>query len=46
MANPRPLHAVAEVGYWVGLAARGRGVATRALRLLARRLFEVGVEHV
>lgn len=31
---------VAEVGYWVAPAARGRGVATAAVRLLARWLFE------
>ena len=42
-----PLQAVAEVGYWVGRAARGRGVATRAVRLLARWLFdEVGIARV
>jgi RimJ/RimL family protein N-acetyltransferase len=28
-------HGVCEVGYWVGKEARGRGVATRAVRLLA-----------
>ncbi len=31
-----PDHGVAEVGYWVGREARGRGVATRATRLVAR----------
>lgn len=31
---------VAEVGYWVAPEARGRGVATAAVRLLARWLFE------
>ncbi|HYZ77359.1 MAG TPA: GNAT family N-acetyltransferase [Gaiellaceae bacterium] len=42
-----PLQAVAEVGYWVGRAARGRGCATRALRLLARWLFdEAGIERL
>ena len=33
---------VAEVGYWIAKEARGRGVAPRALGLLARRLFERG----
>lgn len=31
---------VAEVGYWVAPDVRGRGVATAAVRLLARWLFE------
>ena len=30
-----PEQGVAEIGYWVGRDARGRGVATRALRLAA-----------
>jgi RimJ/RimL family protein N-acetyltransferase len=29
-----------EVGYWVNARARGRGVATRALRLIARWAFD------
>lgn len=31
---------VAEVGYWVGAAVRGRGVATTATRLVAEWAFE------
>ena len=31
-----PVNGVAETGYWVRSEARGRGVASRALRLLAR----------
>ena len=42
-----PVQAVAEVGYWVGRAGRGRGYASRALRLLSRWLFgDVGVARV
>jgi RimJ/RimL family protein N-acetyltransferase len=42
-----PVQAVAEVGYWVARAGRGRGFATRALRLLSRWLCdEVGVARV
>jgi RimJ/RimL family protein N-acetyltransferase len=33
-------HGVAEVGYWVAPATRGRGVATAATRLAARWAFE------
>jgi RimJ/RimL family protein N-acetyltransferase len=29
-----------EVGYWLAAAARGRGVATHAVRLMARRAFD------
>jgi RimJ/RimL family protein N-acetyltransferase len=39
--------AEAEIGYLVGKAARGRGVATRALRLLTNWSFdELGLERV
>jgi RimJ/RimL family protein N-acetyltransferase len=42
-----PVHTVAEVGYWVAREARGRGVATRALRLVCRWLVdEVGVARL
>ena len=37
VAAPRPR---AGVGYWLVPAARGRGVATRAVRLLARWAFD------
>jgi RimJ/RimL family protein N-acetyltransferase len=37
---------VAQVGYWLAPAARGRGYATRALILLTRWLFEVGAARV
>ncbi|MGH2697685.1 MAG: GNAT family N-acetyltransferase [Actinomycetota bacterium] len=33
-------HATAEVGYWVAAHARRRGIATRAVRLMARWAFE------
>jgi RimJ/RimL family protein N-acetyltransferase len=35
-----PSEGVGEVGYWVKREARGRGVATRALRLVARWALE------
>lgn len=41
------LEGVAELGYWVGRDARGRGVATRATRLVARWvLADVGFERL
>ncbi len=37
----------ADVGYWVAAPARGRGVATRAVRLVATWAFTVlGLEHL
>jgi RimJ/RimL family protein N-acetyltransferase len=33
-------HAIGEVGYWVRADARGRGVATRAVRLVSRWAIE------
>jgi RimJ/RimL family protein N-acetyltransferase len=42
-----PVQAVAEIGYWIARDARGRGFATRALRLLAGWLFdEVGLARL
>jgi RimJ/RimL family protein N-acetyltransferase len=39
--------AVAEIGYWVKRAARGRGAATRAVRLASRwALAECGVQRL
>ena len=35
---------IAEVGYWVKREARGRGVATRALELMARWIFAADEE--
>jgi RimJ/RimL family protein N-acetyltransferase len=36
----------AAVGYWLAPGARGRGVATHAVRLLARWAFELGVARL
>ena len=38
--------ATAEVGYWLAPAARGRGVATKAIRELARFTLSLGIGHV
>jgi len=35
-----------SIGYWVAPPARGRGIATRALRLLSRWALEQGVERL
>jgi RimJ/RimL family protein N-acetyltransferase len=46
-ARVDPVHTVAEVGYWVAREARGRGVATHALRLVCRWLVdEVGAARL
>jgi RimJ/RimL family protein N-acetyltransferase len=38
---------VAEAAYWVSPAARGRGIATRGLKLLSRwALEQAGIERV
>jgi RimJ/RimL family protein N-acetyltransferase len=42
-----PDQGVAEVGYWVAAQARGRGICTRALRLVARWLVaDHGIERL
>jgi RimJ/RimL family protein N-acetyltransferase len=39
--------AVAEVSYWLAAGARGRGVATRALRLISRWAFDrIGLDEI
>ena len=46
-ASTRPTRDIAEAGYMVGRAARGRGVATAALRLASRwGLRDLGVARV
>ncbi|GLY79505.1 GNAT family N-acetyltransferase [Actinoallomurus iriomotensis] len=37
---------VAETGYWLGPAARGRGYATEAVRAVARHAFGLGLTRV
>jgi ribosomal-protein-alanine N-acetyltransferase len=38
---------VAEIGYWVAKDARGRGIATRAVRLVSRwAVGELGVQRL
>jgi RimJ/RimL family protein N-acetyltransferase len=39
-------HDVAEIGYWTRTDARGRGLTTRALVLIARLAFERGAARV
>jgi RimJ/RimL family protein N-acetyltransferase len=39
-------HGVAEAAYWTLPAARGRGVATRALQEVTRWAFDVGLHRV
>jgi RimJ/RimL family protein N-acetyltransferase len=42
-----PDQGVAEVGYWMAREARGRGICTRAVRLVSRWLIEShGIERV
>jgi RimJ/RimL family protein N-acetyltransferase len=44
--NVVPARAQAEIGYWVGPWARGRGVAARAVRALARHAFGAGTARL
>lgn len=37
---------VAQFGYWLAAGARGRGLATRAVRLMTSWLFQVGATRV
>ena len=37
---------VAQFGYWLAAAARGRGLATRAVTLMTSWLFEIGAARV
>jgi RimJ/RimL family protein N-acetyltransferase len=38
-----PMRGVIEVGYWLFAAARGRGLATQAVRAVAREVFASGL---
>lgn len=41
-----PMRGVIEVGYWLFAAARGRGIATRAVRAVAREAFASGLSRI
>jgi RimJ/RimL family protein N-acetyltransferase len=41
-----PMRDVVEVGYWLFVEARGRGVASRAVRAIADHAFENGITRV
>ena len=46
-SRPDQAWAVADVGYWVAAPARGRGVASDAVRLVARHAFDaLGVQRL
>ncbi|MBX6386797.1 MAG: GNAT family N-acetyltransferase [Microbispora sp.] len=44
--KPQDRYGVAEVGYWLAPWARGRGVATAAVRAIAERAFARGVPRI
>lgn len=45
--HPRVAHSGLEIGYWVRADRCGRGIATRAARLLTDAAFELGhIDHV
>jgi RimJ/RimL family protein N-acetyltransferase len=41
-----PMRGVIEVGYWLFPEARGRGLATRATRAMAREAFASGISRI
>ena len=41
-----PMRGVIEVGYWLFANARGRGLATRAVRAVAREAFASGLSRI
>jgi RimJ/RimL family protein N-acetyltransferase len=41
-----PMRGVIEVGYWLFPEARGRGLATRAVRVVTREAFASGLERI
>ena len=41
-----PMRGVIEIGYWLFAEARGRGLATRAVRAVAREAFASGISRL
>ena len=41
-----PMRGVIEVGYWLFAEARGRGLATRTVRAVAREAFATGTSRI
>ena len=41
-----PMRGVIEVGYWLFAEARGRGLATLAVRAVAREVFASGLRRI